>query len=187
MAKEMKTVIVAFEILPDGSKAPVGHTYLDCHIVWDVKPTLVRKVRCVAGSHMTGEPESLAYASVVSRESVCLLLMLAALNGLDVLQANVESAYLNAKTAEKLYMRCGPEFGEFKDQLGEFKDQLPVIRRALYGTKTAAASWRAAISKVIEILGFEMCLADNNIWMQKGFNCDGAKCWVYVLVYSNDL
>jgi Reverse transcriptase (RNA-dependent DNA polymerase) len=172
--------MVAFEILPDGSKAPVGHTYLDCHCVWDVKPTLVRKCRLVAGGHMTGEPESLTYASVVSRESVRLSLMLAALNGLEVLQADVEGAYLNAKTAEKLYTKCGPEFGEFKGRLA-------VIRRALYGTKTAAASWRATISKVIEDLGFEMCLADNDVWMRKGFNRDGAKVWEYVLVYSDDL
>jgi hypothetical protein len=104
---------------------------------------------------MTGEPESLTYASVVSRESVCLSLMLAALNGLDVLQADAEGAYLNAKTTEKLHTRCGPEFGEFKDRLA-------VIRRVLYGTKTVAASWRATISKVIEDMGF---LADNGMWM----------------------
>ena len=146
IAKEMKTVMVAFEILPDGSKAPVGHTYLDCHLVLDVKSTtLVRKARFVAGGHMTGEPESMTYASVVSRESVHLALMLAALNGLEVLQADVKGAYLNAKSTEKLYTRCGPEFGEFKGRLA-------VIQRALYGTKTAAASWRATISKVIEDL-----------------------------------
>jgi hypothetical protein len=163
IAKEMKTVMVVFEILHDGSKAPVGHTYLDCHIICDVKPTLVRKARCVASGHMTGEPESLTYASVVSRGSVRLSLMLAALNGLDMLQADVKGACLNAKNAEKLYTRCGPEFGEFKDRLA-------VIRRALRGTKTAAASWRATILKVIKDLGFEMCLADNDVWMRRGAN-----------------
>ena len=126
-----------------------------------MKATLVRKARFVASGHMTGEPESLTYASVVSRESVRLLLMLAALNGLDVLQANVEGAYLNTKSAEKLYIMCGPEFGEFKGRLA-------VIQRALCGAKTVAASWRATISKVIEDLGFEMCLADNDVWMRKG-------------------
>ena len=49
---------------------------------------------------MTREPELLAYASVVSRESVHLTLMLAAQNNLDMLQADVEGAYLNAKSAE---------------------------------------------------------------------------------------
>jgi hypothetical protein len=80
----------------------------------------------------------------------------------------------------KLYTECGPEFGEFKGRLA-------VIRRALYGTKMAAASWRATISKVIKDMGFEMCLADNDVWIRKGFNRDGANCWECVLVYSDDL
>ena len=81
---------------------------------------------------------------------------------------------------EKLYMRLGIEFGEFKGRVA-------IVRRALYGTKSAAASWRATISKVIEGLGFTMCTADNDVWMRKGTNSAGEKVWEYVLVYSDDL
>ncbi len=129
---------------------------------------------------MTREPECLTYASVVSRELIRLAFMLASLNGLEVLQADVEGAYLNAKSTEKLFTVSGPEFGEFAGRRA-------IIRRALYGTKSAAASWRAAISKVIEGLGFKMCRADNDVWMRKGFNKAGEKVWEYVLVYSDDL
>jgi hypothetical protein len=48
------------------------------------------------------------------------------------------------------------------------------------------ASWRAAISKVIEVLGFEMCRANNDVWMRKGFNKAGEN-GEYVLVNSDDL
>ena len=34
IAKEMKTVIVAFDILPEGASEPVGRNYIDCHIVF---------------------------------------------------------------------------------------------------------------------------------------------------------
>ena len=129
---------------------------------------------------MTGEPKCLTYASVVSRESIRLAFMLASLNNLDVLQADVEGAYLNAASSEKLFTICGPEFREFAGRRA-------VIRRALYGTKSAAASWRSAISKVIQGLGFEMCRADNDVWMRKGFNKAGEKVWEYVLIYSDDL
>jgi hypothetical protein len=52
------------------------------------------------------------YASVVSRESVRIALTLAALNDLQILSADIQGAYLNAPCREKIYVRCGPEFGE---------------------------------------------------------------------------
>ena len=106
---------------------------------------------------------------------------LAALNGLNILGADCEGAYLNAPTREKLYTKCGPEFGP------EYEGRWAIIRRALYGSKSAAASWRATISGIIEGLGFEMCRADNDVWMRKGVNAAGMDVWEYVLVYSDDL
>ena len=102
------------------------------------------------------------YASVVSRESVRIAFTVAALNGLSVLSADCEGAYLNAKPREKLYTRCGPEFGE------DFRGRWAIIVRALYGAASSAASWRAAISAVIKGLGFEMCRADNDVWYRSG-------------------
>ena len=37
IAKEMANVRVAFKVLPDGSKEPVGHQYMDCHLVYEIK------------------------------------------------------------------------------------------------------------------------------------------------------
>ena len=179
--KEMKTVTVAFDILPEGSNKPTGYNYLGCHMVFDVKQgTLQRKARFVGDGHKVEEPKCTTYASVVSRESVRLAFMLASLNGLDILSADAEGAYLNAPTRERLYTKCGPEFGEYEGRYA-------IIRRALYGTKSAAASWRATISEVIKGLGFKMCRADNDVWMREGFNAAGEKVWEYVLVYSDDL
>ena len=90
IAKEMKTVFVAFEILPEDKMAPPGHKFIKCHLIYDVKNdgSMMRKARFVAGGHMTGEPECMTYASVVSRESIRLAFMLASLNNLDVLQCD---------------------------------------------------------------------------------------------------
>ena len=92
-----------------------------------------------------------------------------------------EGAYLNATSREKLYTKCGPEFG------AEYEGRYALIVRALYGSKSAAASWRAAISKVISDLGFTPCRADNDVWMRPGVNRANEKVWEYVLVYSDDL
>ena len=171
--KEMKTVMVAFEFLEDGQPVPVGHRFIRCHMVFDVKSTLQRKARFVAdGSRL--EPEVPSYASVVSRESVRLAFLLAALNDLDVWAADCEGAYLNAKPKEPLYTKCGAEFGEHRGKMA-------VIVRALYGSKTAAAAWRAAISEQIESMGFAMCRGDNDVWMRRGKNTAAEDVWEYVL------
>ena len=37
ISKEMENVRVAFEVLPDGKSVPIGHQFVPCHIVFDVK------------------------------------------------------------------------------------------------------------------------------------------------------
>ena len=51
---------------------------------------------------------------------------LAALNGLDLMAGDCEGAYLNAQSREKLYTRCGPDFG------AEYEGRYALIARALY-------------------------------------------------------
>ena len=104
----------------------------------------------------------------------------AALNGLNVLSADCEGAYLNAKPREKLWTELGSEFGELKGRYA-------IIVRALYGAKSSAVSWRSAISAVIESLGFKMCRADNDVWLRPATKADGLQVYEYVLVYSDDL
>ena len=83
---------------------------------------------------MTAPPSSLTFASVVSRESVRLAFLLAALNDLEVKTADIANAYLNAPCSEKLYIICGPEFGK------EYEGKRALIVRALYGLKSSGAS-----------------------------------------------
>ena len=120
-------------------------------------------------------------ASFVSRESARIAFTLAALNGLDLLAGDCEGAHLNAPSREKLHTKCGPEYG------AEHEGRCALIVRALCGSKSAAASWRAAISKVISDLGFTPCRADNDVWMMPGVNRANEKIWEYVLVYLDDL
>jgi hypothetical protein len=56
-----------------------------------------RKARFVAGGHTTEAPTSMTYSSVVSRESVRLAFLIAALNDIDIISCDMENAYLNAK------------------------------------------------------------------------------------------
>jgi hypothetical protein len=182
LKKEMATVMKAFDIQAEGAKPPPGYSLMRCHVVFDVKMgSLKRKARFVSDGSQSDVTDIPTYASVVSRDSVRIAFMLAALNGLEMFGADCEGAYLNAKSREKHFVKCGPEFGEHCGRIA-------LIVRALYGTKSAAASWRAMMSGVIEEkLGFTMCRADNDVWFKRGKNADGMDCYHYTLVYSDDL
>ena len=56
-----------------------------------------------------------------------------------------------------------------------------------YGSKSAAASWRGEISRVVEGLGFKMCRANNDVWLRPAVGASGNAVHEHVLVYSDDL
>jgi hypothetical protein len=119
--KEMERVGIAFEFIENWTPEQVrqglargdfvGYQEIDCHMVFDVKMGLTRKARFVAGGHTTETPSSLTYSSVVSRDSVQIAFLLAALNNVDVFSCDISNAYLNAPCREKIWFVAGPEFG----------------------------------------------------------------------------
>ena len=90
---------------------------------------------------MTETPALLTYSFVVSCDSVRIAFLVAALNNLDVLIADIGNAYLNTDCREKVYTIAGPEFGS-----NAVKHI--VITRALYGLKSSGATFvESAFSK----------------------------------------
>ncbi len=83
---------------------------------------------------MTETPASVTYARFVS-QSVRIALTLAASNDMEVKTADIENAYLTAPVAEKIWCKLGPEFGADAGKKA-------IIVRALYGLKSAGASFR---------------------------------------------
>ena len=53
-------------------------------------------------------PQAVKYSSVVSRDSVRILLTIAALNFLDVRFFDIQNSYINSDTDEKFYFKTGP-------------------------------------------------------------------------------
>jgi hypothetical protein len=178
--KEMKNVMIAFEFNND-DKVPPGYKFIKCHMVFDVKMDLTRKARYVAGGHMTDPPKDSSYSSVVSRDSVRLAFLLAALNDLDILAADIQNAYLYARTKEKVYTTAGLEFGQ--SMVGR-----PVlIVRALYGLRTSGAQFRSHLAQTLSEFGYRSSKADPDVWMRPETKPDGTKYYAYVLVYVDDI
>ncbi len=182
IAKEMKNVRVAFDIKDDVQKGPIGYQEIRCHGIFDVKMDgFARKYRMVAGGHTTEAPKTLTYASVVSRESVRIVLTMAALNDLKVKAADIRNAYLTAPVSERIWTRLGREFGSDYGKVA-------IIVRALYGLKSAGASFRNHLADYMRELGYTSCKADADVWYKAETRpVDGFKYYSYVLCYVDDV
>ncbi len=93
----------------------------------------------VAGGHMTSAPTIMTYPSMVSSETVCIALTLAALNDLEVKAADILNAYISAPIKEKVWHALGPEFGPNAGKSA-------IIVHALYGLKSAGAAFHAHLA-----------------------------------------
>jgi hypothetical protein len=159
----MKNVRVAFDVKEGDKKAPVGHQEIRCHGIFDVKMDgFARKCRMVAGGHTMEAPKTLTCASVASRESVRIVLTMAALNNLEVKAADVRNACLSAPVSEKIWTRLGREFGSDCGKVA-------IVVRALCGLKSAGASFRNHLADHMRELGYESCKADADVAQGGGF------------------
>ena len=175
----MKNSIVAFNLLDRENYALVGYKEMTCHLIFDVKMDLTRKARYEAGGHLVNPHYSMTYASVVSHDSVRLAFLIVAVNELDILSGDIQNAYSNDQTKEKLFFYAGDECKN---------DQGVIIVTDLYGFKSNSLAWRNHISDLLgNHLGFQSSLADLDV----GFNTETYKTWneyyTYFLVNVDDL
>ena len=102
-----------------------------------------RKAQFVADGSQTTTPSTVCYSSVVSRESVRLAFLVAALHDPDVFACDISNAYLNAPCKEKIWFQAGPECGT------ENHGKIMKLVRALYGLKSSSVSWRNMLKDYI--------------------------------------
>ena len=138
------------------------------------------KSRFVAGGHTTEAPSEISYSSFVSRDSVRLDFMIAALNRIHIMSCDTENAYINATNRENIWFEVGIEYGEDKGKV-------LVVVRALYGLKSAGLVWRAALVEALVQLGFKSTKVDLDVWIQAAVCPDGFKYYEIIFVYGNDI
>ncbi len=182
--KEIKNVKVAFKVLEEGEKPPPGSKHIPYHIIFDVKFDLTRKSRLVAGGHRNKDiPAYVTYSSVATRDSVRLAFLIAALNNLKIMSADIGNAYLNAPSRERVHVTLGPElFGK------EHEGKTALIVRALYGCKSAGAAWRHHFSTFIrDDLGFTPTMADPDVYRKPKLDSEGKEYYAYLVLYVDDV
>jgi hypothetical protein len=100
-----------FRFLAPNESSPSGYQRAPLRMIFDVKPDLRRKARLVIGGNVVDSEEHSGYSSVVKMTSIRLLNVIAKCQGLECLAGDVGNAYLNAYTNEKVFVKCGLEFG----------------------------------------------------------------------------
>ena len=186
--KELQKVMVAFEfddgLTPEQVRQDkslyVAFQEITCHMIFDVKMDLTRKARFVAGGHLTEPPTSITYSSVVSRDSVRLAFLIAALNDIEIIACDVGNAYLNAPCREKVWFVAGPEFGSRQGTVVK-------VVRALYGLKSSGAAWREMFNGTVLEMGFVPTVADPDVYRRPNMKDNGFKYYEYLLVYVDDV
>ena len=118
---------------------------------------------------------------MVSRDSVRLFFLLAALNDLNILSADIQNAYLSAPVKEKLYTIAGKEFGPM------MAGRPVLIVRALYGLRSSGKSFRDHLAMHLREMGFVGSRADPDFWMKPASKPDGTEYYQYVICYVDNV
>ena len=179
----MRNVRPAFEVWENEVEhIPPGYQQIKCHMIFDVKmgENFRHKARFDAGGHTKETPTSLTYSSVVSRDSVRIIVLAAPLNGLQVVACDIQNAYLTASCHEKIWTYAGPEFGSERGQP-------MIIRKALYGLKSSGADFRAHLVESFHDIGFKPTKAGHDVWICPAVKLDGTEYYKYIRCYVDDI
>ena len=141
---------------------------------------LVRKACFVAGGHTADTPSLITYSSVVLRDSVRIAFLIATLNDLDIMLADIGNVYLNAPNKVKIWMIAGQKFGTDKGAVF-------IITRALYGLKSAGDAWRTFFAQALTRLEFKPTWGNGDIYIKPQMKPNGDRYYEMLLVYVNDI
>jgi Reverse transcriptase (RNA-dependent DNA polymerase) len=124
---------------------------------------------------MTEPPVESPYLSVVSLQSLRMMMFIDELNGYEMCAGNIGNAHLESICDEKVAFVAGPEFGAIAGHL-------MIIKKALYGLRTSGSGFYRLLASVLHNLAFFPSKADRDIWMH-----DCKTHWEYVATYVDDL
>ena len=94
-----------------GGKPPDGYKKICVHFVYDIKHDLRYKARLVADGHLTNPGSDQSYSGVVSLKTFRISILIEEINGHKAMAGDIQNAYLEVKTKEKVCFVTGPEFG----------------------------------------------------------------------------
>ena len=154
-----------------------GWQFAPLQMIFDVKSEDHRKkARLVCGGHVVDSSNVEKYSSVTDGISIKLLFLIAAQKGLSIATGDVSNAFINAPCREKIWSRCGPEFGP---RIGM---KLRVLK-ALYGLSSSSRAFHEFLGDVLLGMGFKPCRSDQDVWCRK----DNNNTYEYLATHVDDI
>ena len=77
-------------------------------------------------------------------------------------------------------MRDGPEFGDLEGE--KF-----IVKKALYGIKSAGLSYILFIPRNLDEMRFTSCVSDPYVWRMPSVKSDSSEYYKYVMTYVDDI
>jgi Reverse transcriptase (RNA-dependent DNA polymerase) len=111
--------------------------------------------------------------------TIWILLSLAAVLGIIVELADVETAYLNMALCEFIHAEQPPSF-ELKDRA----KYVLLLKQALYGLLQSGFKWTATLCTVLKAIGFHRITNDNNLYVN---NSNERAATIFIAIYVDDL
>ena len=163
---------------------PEGHNVVDNKWVFKIKRnsdgSVQRyKARLVARgfSQQPGVDFSETFSPVTRYTSVRMLLAIANQLDLEVHQMDVQTAFLNGKLQEEIYMKQPVCF----EQKGK-ESLVCKLEKGLYGLKQAARCWYQLLNDYVHKVGYQQCSSDPCIYLKRV-----GKSVIYLAIYVDDL
>jgi hypothetical protein len=164
----------------DEVKIPVGIHLVGSRFVFSIKAnadnTIERfKTRWVAQgySQKEGIDYNETYSPVGKYESLRILFVLAAINDLEILQADFTTAFLNGELKETIYMKYPDGYPNPKP------GHCLKLRKAIYGLKQASNEWFKLIRIAITRREYKQIISDQSVFI-KVYQGNTIIIWLYV-------
>ena len=115
-----------------------GYQLIWVRTIFDDKVDGRHKAQVVVNRHLTAAPAKTVCSEIVSLRGLRTCFFVSKLDGMEPWAMDIENAYLEALTSEKVCVRAGPEFGDLTGHLF-------IIYKALYGLQLSGKSFRQII------------------------------------------
>ena len=156
--------------------APPNNQRFRENLIFSLKFSWRQKARLVADGSLTPDPMENIYSGVVFLRHLRLVIFLGEFNNLDLWGADIQNAYLEAYTLEKLLIIAGNEFEELEGFI-------LVFNKSLYGLKSSGKRWAERFHDIIKDMGFMSSKPDPCVWMRENKDL---KYYEYIATYVDD-
>ena len=87
---------------------------------------------------------------------------------------------------KKVWIRVGDEF-KYVNGMQDLVGKVLIVTRALYGLKSAGASFREFLAEKLDSMSFKSSVADPDVWLRPVVKPDKEEYYEYILVYVDDI